>query len=110
VCDRWHQSFESFLADMGTCPPGMTLGRKDNDKGYEPDNCEWQTQKSQANNRRNNHLITFNGKTQTLQQWSDETGMHFQTLRRRIVSGWPVDQVLTRPKMSRSEAAKFKYK
>lgn len=51
VCERW-LSFEPFLADMGEAPPGMTIDRRDNDKGYEPGNCRWATMTVQANNRR----------------------------------------------------------
>lgn len=51
VCDRW-QSFESFYADMGVKPQGLTIDRVDNSKGYEPGNCVWATWKQQANNRR----------------------------------------------------------
>ena len=53
VCDRWLESFETFLADVGPRPgPEYSLGRKDNDGDYEPGNVEWQTMKQQANNRR----------------------------------------------------------
>lgn len=51
VCERWN-SFDNFLADMGECPPGLTLERDDNDKGYGPGNCHWATWSEQANNRR----------------------------------------------------------
>lgn len=59
VCDEW-KSFESFKewaikagydvkAEYGAC----TLDRKDNDDGYNPQNCRWVSMKEQAENRRN---------------------------------------------------------
>lgn len=51
VCDRWYDSFDTFLADMGERPRGKTLDRINNDKGYAPWNCRWATPKEQSENR-----------------------------------------------------------
>jgi hypothetical protein len=55
VCDRWLNSFENFLNDVGIKPTKKhTLDRINNDGNYEPGNCRWVTIQQQQVNRRNN--------------------------------------------------------
>ena len=52
VCERWQESFEAFLEDVGLAPsPQHSLGRIDNDGNYEPGNVTWQTVAEQSKNR-----------------------------------------------------------
>jgi len=95
VCKRW-TSFENFLKDMGEPPTALhTLDRIDNSKGYSPDNCRWATMKEQQNNRTNNRIISAFGKSQTLQQWSEEAKIDRKTISKRIDRGWSVERALT---------------
>lgn len=86
VCDRWRDSFENFYADMGDPPSeNHSLGRINNDKDYSPDNCRWETVAEQMNNTSRSKFIAFDGRIQTLSQWSRELGVKTGTLRRRLI-------------------------
>lgn len=53
VCQRWKDSFQNFLDDMGLKPsPLHSIDRINNDGNYEPLNCKWSTKKEQSLNRR----------------------------------------------------------
>jgi hypothetical protein len=95
VCERWRQSFDAFLRDMGERPSrAHSIDRIDNDGHYEPGNCRWATAKEQANHRRTSHLVTLDGRTQTVAQWADELGLKYMTVYHRIERGWPPERAL----------------
>lgn len=99
VCESWKTSFENFITDMGRRPVGaLTLERVDNNKGYGPDNCVWATYKVQGNNKRNTVRVTAYGKTQTVRQWADETGLEYQTIYSRLRCGWDPEQAVSEGK------------
>jgi hypothetical protein len=52
ICDRWLNSFENFLSDMGERPPDFTLDRIDVNGNYEPSNCRWADWFTQSRNKR----------------------------------------------------------
>lgn len=52
VCDRWLESFENFLEDMGEKSDDLSLDRVDNSLGYFADNCRWATRSVQNFNKR----------------------------------------------------------
>jgi hypothetical protein len=56
MCKRWRNDYSLFLQDMGRCPPGLTLDRKNNNGNYEPGNCRWATRLQQVHNRRKRQL------------------------------------------------------
>jgi len=89
VCDRWKNSFEDFLADMGSRPTAKhSLDRIDNNADYSPKNCKWSTRVEQDNNKRNNHLITIDDVTLTIAQWAKKMNISGQLIQGRLKNGW----------------------
>lgn len=93
VCERWH-TFENFVADMGVPADDLTMDRIDNSKGYEPSNCRWATHKQQANNSSWNHILTYEGRSQTIAMWADERKIKPNTIVYRIRRKWPIAKAL----------------
>jgi hypothetical protein len=97
VCDRWLNSFEAFLADMGERPSGMTLDRIDGDGDYCKENCRWATPLQQNRNRRSNVILEFQGDAGPISYWAEKVGLERKTLEYRIRVGWDVERALTTP-------------
>lgn len=86
VCDRW-QDVKNFFDDMGQPPPGLSIERLDNSRGYEPGNCVWASMEEQSRNKRNNVYVEFFGSSKILKDWLKITGHSETTIRKRIRSG-----------------------
>ena len=100
VCNEWMNDFQAFYdwAMANGYEEDLTIERIDGTKGYSPDNCKWATRTEQMNNVRYNRHLTYNGKTQTVAQWSRETGICYQTLACRLNElHWDVEKALTTP-------------
>lgn len=105
VCDEWSNSYEAFrswalgngydgYATFGEC----TLDRIDNNGNYCPENCRWADATTQQRNKNNNFLITFNGETKTLAEWSEITGISRHAISDRIKElNWDIETALTKP-------------
>jgi len=105
VCDRWRNSFEAFLEDMGVRPCGTTIDRVNNDEHYSPGNCRWATHKEQARHRRNSVMLTFQGETMCIAAWAEHVGLNRKTLEKRLNHhGFTVEEALTLPLHARRRA------
>jgi len=96
VCDRWLNSFESFYADMGKRPSKeYSIERKNVNGNYDTSNCKWATTKEQSRNKRNNVVLTLDGESMCLMDWSIKTGIGHKTLSARIKMGLSPKEILT---------------
>ena len=97
VCEEWENSFTAFYewAVAHGYADNLTIERKNPNGDYEPSNCCWETYKKQANNKQNSRYITYNGKTYTLAEWADLTGIKKATIWARLKKGWDIESALT---------------
>lgn len=89
ICDRWVNSYESFIEDMGEKPGDeYSIDRIDLDGNYEPSNCRWATTIEQQNNTSTNRYIEHNGEVKTLAQWSRHLGITQAKLWKFLCPKW----------------------
>lgn len=90
VSKRW-QNFSNFLEDMGKCPKGMSLERKNVNGNYTKSNCVWASHYDQSRNKRTNNYMSAYGKMMIISDWAKAYNMSDTTFRRRIKKhGWPL--------------------
>ena len=105
VCDRWLNSFENFLQDMGHRPScSHSIDRINNDGDYEPNNCRWATSVQQGRNKSTNRILVYNGNEICLSELSILTGICDSTLSYRIKK-WGIEKAISCPL---GESHKFK--
>lgn len=103
-----YENFRKWALQNGYSD-NLTIDRIDVNKGYSPDNCRWVTMKEQQNNRRNNRLITYNGKTQTMKQWAEELGISYEILESRLNKRhWTVEKAFEKKEYFRFIMIEYK--
>lgn len=109
VCQEWKKSFETFRdwSISNNYAEGLTIERKENDKDYSPDNCEWASREKQGNNKRNNLLLTINNETHTSSQWSSLSKLSRGTIESRIKRGWSDAKLLVPSHLGNNQFTNF---
>ncbi|MEL4106849.1 hypothetical protein AAFA46_08455 [Oscillospiraceae bacterium WX1] len=97
VCTEWERfdGFRAWAVESGY-RDDLTLGRRDNDTGYDPENCVWIPLADQQSRRRNNVRLEYNGQLVTIAEASRLTGINRQTLADRLHAGM-IGEDLFRP-------------
>jgi hypothetical protein len=96
--EGWVTDFSAFVAHIGLCPPGHTLDRIDNNKGYVPGNVRWATTNQQSRNRRVTVRVDFEGESVALADIADQYDIDYRLLYERVIrQGWSVPDAITTP-------------
>ena len=99
ICDRWIESFENFLEDLGFKPTlKHTLERKDVNGDYTPENCCWATNKEQSRNRQDTIYFEISGEKKSLIEWCEIYNVSYDRVRSRVKRGIDIKLALTLPK------------
>lgn len=97
ICERWNQ-FDNFLTDMGSSfKDGLMFVRKDESKGYYPDNCVFATKDEYHSKIRPKKVAYYNGKHWTVKELALEFGMGQKALRHRLNLNWDIDRIKNTP-------------
>lgn len=100
VCPQWHK-FEVFFADMGACPPGLTLDRYPDQEGnYQPGNCRWATRSQQERNKRSTTYLEHEGVRQSVRDWEEQFGIPKDVFYYRVRNGWTPARIFGTPYQS----------
>jgi hypothetical protein len=95
VCDRWLNSYENFLADMGRKPsPKHSINRIDNNTDYSPENCEWADDTKQRRNKRTSVMLELNGEQKNISDWLMTLGVPEGTYYWRRRHGYSIHEAL----------------
>jgi len=94
VCERWRNSFNAFLEDMGNCPDGYSIERIDNNGNYEPKNCKWASYEEQGNNRRNTIIVEYKNEKLPLSLFCKKYGLNRHTFWEKLNKGVSVENAL----------------
>lgn len=96
MCQEWRDSFETFRgwALENGYLDDLSIDRINNDGDYEPSNCRWSSRDEQANNRTDTRQLTLNGVTKSVREWSNETGIPYARIKKRMRLGWDDEKIL----------------
>lgn len=105
ICKEWEDDYLCFRewAINNGYDDSLTIDRIDNNKGYQPDNCRWVTLKKQANNRRSNHIVEYEGNKYTIAELAEKIELPYNTVLQRIKNHWSIEDITKTPYKSRKK-------
>lgn len=98
MCDRWLESPETFISDMGLCPDGYSIEREDVNGNYTPDNCVWASNIVQSRNTRRTVRVTYKGEEMVSTDFADKIGLPRSSVNKYLKLGMSPDEIARQPR------------
>lgn len=107
VCDEWKDflTFKTWAVENGF-DQSLELDRRDNDKGYSPDNCRWITHIENNLNRSNTTYVYYNGERLPLAKVCSDLALSkadYRNVRDRVSRGWNIHDAITKPRIKKGK-------
>lgn len=100
VYDPWRKYlvFKEWAMSNGYSE-GLQIDRRDNDKGYHPDNCRFVDSITNVNNRSTTRMVTYRGETQSLMLLLRKLDLldRLIAVRNRLRYGWDHTRAIDTP-------------
>jgi len=95
MCREWddYGTFREWAYNSGYSKE-LSIDRIDNSGNYQPNNCRWADDITQANNTRTNIYVVIGDKRKTIAEWSRELDSNAKRAYARVVRGWDLDEKL----------------
>lgn len=94
VCERWANSFEAFMEDMGPQPLEYTIERINLNGNYESTNCKWIPKSEQGLNQSRNHWLDVNGEKYLITHLARKLGIPLGNMQQRVKKGLRGDALI----------------
>lgn len=110
ICQRWLDSFNAFVDDMGPPPEGGSIDRINPNGDYSPENCRWADRFTQSQNQRRIKYHQWKGESLCLTEICRRENVDYYQVYFALDEGKPIAdavQKATKPFKERAVGAKI---
>lgn len=110
VCDEWKRSFQAFAewSKKNGYTSGAFLLRYDVNQGYTPYNSKWAHSSNEGNGRKGSIMLTANGETHSIAEWTRITGLNRSSIEERLLRGATPEEAVNPERKPRGRKPKPK--
>lgn len=113
VCSEWQASYDAFRnwSINHGYERGAYLLRYDVLQGFDQGNCKWTKtpDRKQGQGRKGSTMLTVNGETHSLAEWSRISGLHRSSIEERLLRGATPEEAVNPQRKPKGRKPRTKY-